>query len=183
MNKKLRIALFGIAALVTLGVARLVDPDLFAWFDAPPPGPAPVVSANCDTAYNKGYCTKNQKKCTVHVVLSQCGVNVTPNVVPPELAVCEKNTKITWILDASGAASGAKFAYNGIDFKDHAEYHPRHDPKDEFQVKSRADTSYEVMDKKSNEDPANPDRYWYGIHILQQDASDCSHQDPMVSNE
>ncbi len=142
------------------------------------------VSANCELAYNNKQCTKNGKKCSVDIYITQCG-NVVPNVVPPSLPVCEEDTKITWTLHPSGSASGAVFADpGGIDFPKKPGAQTQYDPTVEFYGKTKKkDTEFEVSDKKSNK-TAVADPYGYSIHILKSGGtSDCITADPVVSNE
>ncbi len=116
-----------------------------------------------------GYCDSGGTKCAVKVEISDCGVK--PTTTPDSLHVCKQNTKITWTLAASGSASGAKFASNGIDFKGNPEFeNPRPD-----------NTAFEWMDKRSKADPDHPAKYT--LHILTKDASLCGDWDPFVINE
>ena len=169
LDKKFRVALSSIGGLIVAGAAALVAIGCS-------PEPATLaVSPNCDLAYTSKYCTKGAKKCDVDINITACGS--APTVVPASLSVCETKTKITWHLNATGTATGAKFAANGIDFS-------KSDPNQiDFKVAHTGKVDYEVTDEKSKGTSASPDPYDYGIHILKSDASDCYHHDPRISNE
>lgn len=160
MTKNFRISLCAIAALVLAVACGKKDEG-------------PQISKNCSTDISAGYCNNsdpNNPKCAVKVEISDCAVK--PITTPDRLHVCKQNTKITWTLVATGSASGAKFASNGIDFKgDHPEFdHPK-----------PGNTEFEWKDKRSSADPDHPAKY--DIHILKRDASLCGDWDPFVINE
>ena len=154
MTQKLRIALCALAVLVLAAACGKKEETL---------------SRNCDSDIASGYCDSGGTKCTVKVAISACGVQ--PTTTPEKLHVCKQNTKITWTLAATGSASGAKFAPNGVDFKGNPEFeHPK-----------PGNTEFEWMDKHSRADPEHPAKY--DLHVLTKDASTCVNYDPYVFNE
>lgn len=154
MNKNFRIAMCAVAALVLAAACS---------------EKGEALSRNCDSDIAAGYCDAGGTKCSVKVEISACGVK--PTTTPESLHVCKQNTKITWSLIASGSATGAKFASNGIDFKGNTEFeHPR-----------AGDTDFEWKDKRSKADPDHPAKY--DLHILTKDAAPCRDEDPFVINE
>jgi hypothetical protein len=127
------------------------------------------VSKNCEADIAAGYCDAAGTKCNVKVEIAACGVK--PTTTPEALHVCKQNTKITWTLSATGSASGAKFASNGIDFKGNPE----------FENPRPGDTDFEWKDKRSKADPDHPAKY--DLHLLTKDAGPCADYDPFVYNE
>ena len=126
-------------------------------------------SKNCAADIAAGYCDAGGTKCSVKVEVSACGTK--PVATPEALHVCKQNTKITWSLAASGSATGARFASNGIDFKGNPE----------FENPKAGNTDFEWKDKRSKADPEHPAKY--DLHILTKDAGKCADYDPYVFNE
>ncbi len=131
--------------------------------------PVKAQSSNCVADIAAGYCDSGGTKCSVKVEVTACGVK--PVAKPESLHVCKQNTKITWSLVASGSASGAKFASNGVDFKGNTE----------FENPKPGSTDFEWKDKRSKADPEHPAKY--DLHILTKDAGPCTDYDPFVINE
>jgi hypothetical protein len=165
MNKTEARVAYGVGALVLIAAVAFVVPRFL--------GPTAVAqSAKCDAMIASNYCDSGGTKCTVTVALTDCTAG--PTVTPPTLSVCKQNTKITWVLNASASAAGAKFAGNGLDFKG----------EDDFQNGGQTDTTYEWKDKHSKQVPPSGSLpYPYGIHILTSQAGTCYDKDPLVSNE
>lgn len=154
MNKIFQIATCAFAALVLAAACSKKEE---------------ILSKNCDADIAAGYCDSSGTKCSVKVEISACGVK--PTTTPEQLHVCKQNTKITWTLVASGSASGAKFASNGVDFKGNTEFENPRPGNQDFQWK----------DKRSKADPERPAKY--DLHILTKDAGPCRDEDPFVVNE
>ena len=170
MSQNFRRAVYA-AAFFAAGVLLAITwPSIVALF----PAPGHLTQA-CADAISNGYC-QNKNKCDVIVTVNECGTGVRPYVEPDPLSVCDEAT-ITWRLTSSGAASGAKFANNGIAFK------ANDGGTSEFDRPKVKNYTYEYRDKHSKRDTDPPAYYNYGIHILKKDASPCIDFDPRIYNE
>jgi len=171
MDKNLRRAAYAVVSLALVGILVFRFFPHLVGFGG---GSRKTHTAACDKAVQDKIC-QNYNKCTVKVHLPNCGVD--PEVVPADLPICEQ-ASITWELTASGNATGAKFAANGIEFRasDGGTAHYDTPPK-------VRDITYEYKDKHKGQETDPDAKYKYSIHVLTPSQPNCVNYDPFVYNE